>query len=381
MTRCIAHPLLVLALAAGAAQAQSPGAWNFGAVLDVAATSRALAQGSRDQGLQLGHSDLTASGPLGPALRAMATASFATHEGRLEKHLEEAWIETTSLPAGLQLRAGRFAPQVGQLNAQHPHADDFVERPLLHRAFLGGHWTDDGLRLNWTAPTPVFLMLGLEALRGRKLVPEAVENRRSPGVTTAVLKLGSDIGRSHSWQAGLSFIHNRREAVVEEEHEEHEHGEEEGHEHAHEHGHAAAFSGRRTWMLDGTWKWAPDGNNRGQQLRVGFELARISGINRFAASSDRHRARAVSVVWRFDPAWEAGVRADWLDVRMPHEDHFHDGRLREQSLMLAWKPSHMQTVRLQYTRQRDGTGFEDLSRRTLQLQVVLAFGAHGAHSF
>jgi hypothetical protein len=68
-------------------------------------------------------------------------------------------------------------------------------------------------------------------------------------------------------------------------------------------------------------------------------------------------------------------------VRIPHEDHFDDGKLRETALMLAWKPSHMQSVRLQWSAQRSATGFEDTSRRTLQLQYVVAFGAHGAHTY
>ena len=56
---------LSLILVAGLVQAQSQTAWQWGGVLDVAQTSHALSQGGRDQGLQLGHSDLTASGPLG----------------------------------------------------------------------------------------------------------------------------------------------------------------------------------------------------------------------------------------------------------------------------------------------------------------------------
>jgi hypothetical protein len=91
------------------ARTQAFGGWQFGAVLDAAYTTHALALGGRDQGLQLGHSDLTASGPLGALLQAKLTASVATHDSKLEGDVEEAWLETTRLPAGLQMRAGRFA--------------------------------------------------------------------------------------------------------------------------------------------------------------------------------------------------------------------------------------------------------------------------------
>lgn len=371
---------LALAAAAGGAAARSLGEWEFGAVLDLTQTSRALALGGRDQGLQLGHSDLTANGPVGTQLKAHLGAVLATHEGRLERGVEEAWLETTRLPGGLQVRAGRFASQIGYLNQQHPHADDFVERPLLYRAFFGGHWNDDGLRLNWTAPTPFYLMLGLEALRGKRLVQEAVPPPRRLGVTTFVLKTGADLGRSHSWQLGLSHVRNTREAVTEDHEEDGPHGMHD-HEHDHAHAHGAQFSGRRTWMIDAVWKWAPGGNYRGQQVRAVFEAARISGINRFATSKDRHESNALALVWRLRPSWEVGARADWLRVRAPHGEHFHGALLRERSLMLAWKPSHMQSLRLQVTGQRDAVEFENPARRAWQLQYVLAFGAHGAHAF
>lgn len=377
------YPLVATALlmpgVAGAQQGSSLlSDWHLGAVIDVAHSSRALALGGRDQGLQLGHSDLSASGPLGRHLRAQVVATFATHEGQLEKGFEEVWIETTSLPAGLQLRAGRFPAQIGYLNQQHPHADDFVERPLLYRAFYGGHWNDDGVRLNWTAPTPFYLMLGAEALRGKRLVDASARATGAFGVSTYSARFGDDIGRSHSWQAGLSYIHNRREAVVEDEHD-HDH-EEQGHE-GHDHAHGAQFSGRKTWLLDATWKWAPGGDNRNQQVRVSAEAARITGLNRYAVPGDRQEANAIAAVWRFHPEWEVGARADWLRVRMPHGEHFHSGLLRERSVMLAWKPSHYQALRLQYTTQRDAVEFDGAVKRSVQLQYVMSFGAHGAHSF
>lgn len=371
---------LLLVSVAGAALAQKKSeTWQFGGVLDLTHTTRPVALGMRDHGLQLGHSDLTASGPLGRHLRAHIGAVFETHDGKLEKGIEEAFIETTSLPYGLRARAGRFASQIGQLNQQHMHADDFTERPLLYRAFFGGHWNDDGVRLNLTLPTSFYWMVGGEAFRGTKLVEEVEGRVKNPGVATLVSKIGGDISRSQSWQLGLSYIKSRRVAVVEEDHDEDDHHEH-GHEH-HGHAHGAQFTGRNTWMVDGTWKWAPNGNNREQQLRVSFEAARITDLNRHAGRDDKHEANALAVVYRFHPSWEVGARSDWLRVSMPHGDHFHQGLLREHSLMLAWKPSHMQAVRLQYSRQRDAVEFENPSKRTLQLQWVLAFGAHGAHSF
>ena len=354
--------------------------WQWGAVLDVAASSRSLALGQRDQGLALGHSDLSVHGPLGAHASAQGTLAVHQHDGKVELELEELFVQSRSLPAGLQVRAGRFASQLGYLNEQHPHADDFVERPLLYRAFLGGHWVDDGVRLNWTAPTDTYLRLGAEVFRGRRLVEEAASARR-PGAFVLSAKAGGDLGEAHSWQAGLAWLNNRREAAVEDEHDhEHEDHDDAGHEHEHAHAHGAAYSGRRMWLWDLTWKWAPQGNNRQQQVRLSYEGSLVRGINRYAGSSDRHRADYLSAVWRFAPAWEVGARVDLLKVSQPHGDHFHSAGLRETAAMLAYKPTHSQTLRLQFTHQRDRDGFEDATR-SVQLQYILNLGAHAAHSF
>lgn len=365
------------------AHAQEKG-WEFGAVLDAAYTTRSLALGQREQGLALGHSDAIARGPLGRHFSAQLGAAAHQHDGKVEFEMEEAWVQTRTLPAGFQARAGRFASQIGYLNEQHPHADDFVERPLLYRAFLGGHWFDDGVRLNWTPPTPFYLTFGTEVFRGRQLIEEAA-TARSPGAVTLNMKVGNDINRSQSWQLGASYLHNRREAAIEDEadHGEEGHAEEGGHEHGHGHTHAhgAALSGKKMWLLDAAWKWAPDGNNRQQQLKLVGEYARVTKPNRYADNSDYHDALSLSAVWRFSQEWELGARTDWLRARVPHGDHFHNGRLREHALMVAWKPTHSQALRLQFTAQPRAEEFENRSSRTVQLQYVLSFGAHGAHSF
>lgn len=205
---------LAVAMAPAAAQPAYAG-WQAGVVIDISAASRALALGQRPKGLGLGHSDLAVTGPVGHLLEAQGTLSIHSDEDRVEAGVEEAWLQTRALPGGLQVRAGRFSSQLGYLNEQHSHADDFVERPLLYRAFLGGHYYDDGVRLNWTAPTDLYLRLGAEWFAGTRLVQEAVSPGRR-GVVVLSARTGGDLGSSQSWQAGLSFLHNPREAAVEE---------------------------------------------------------------------------------------------------------------------------------------------------------------------
>lgn len=369
---CLLMPVMV--------HAETTPGWEFGAVLDVANTSKELELGARGKDLQLGHSDLVARGALGSALNAEISAAVHTKDGDVETHLENAWVETKTLPAGLQARVGKFSSQIGYLNEQHPHADDFSERPLLYRGFLGGHWYDDGLRLNWTAPTPFYLRLGVETFMGEQLIKEA-ETKKSPGAYTFSMKTGADLNPSNSWQLGLSYLNNRRQAHA------HEHGAEEEHDHAH----GAQFSGQHLYMTDLVYKWAPDGNPKNNQVKLFWENARITGIHP-ELTSQRHTASSLGAVWRFHPAWELGLRSDELAVNKPEvhvgetEPEAAAARLRETTLMLAYKPSHSQTYRIQFSRQSSAGEaasevFAHTASNVVQLQWVIGFGAHGAHSF
>ena len=379
------HPLLarlalVSLLTPIPAFADGTNEWEIGVVLDAAHTSKELELGARSKDLELGHSDLVIRGHLGPAFTAEYSLSAHTDEGKLEHHTENLWIQTRTLPAGLQAKLGRFSSQIGYLNEQHPHADDFAERPLLYRGFLGGHWYDDGLRLNWTAPTPFYLRFGGEAFSGKQLIEEP-ETKKSPGAQTFSMKTGGDLNASNSWQFGLSYLNNRRQAEA------HHHGEDEE---EHDHAHGAEFSGKHMWMTDLVYKWAPNGDSKNQQVRLIWEHARVSGIHPESGSL-RHSGTSLAAVYRFHPSWEVGARTDWLKVNKPefHEDEgeyeFAPGRLRENALMIAYKPNHMQTYRLQWSRQTATGGEEPVFaspvKNSIQFQVVIGFGAHGAHSY
>lgn len=367
----------------GTASAAGPTGWQFGAVVDAAHLSNTAPLGLRDEGLGLGHSDLLARGTLGRHFSAEGVAVVSTHERHFEKGVEKLFIQSRTLPAGFQARLGRFASQLGYLNEQHPHADDFVERPTLYRAFLGHHYFDDGLRLNWTAPTPFLLQFGVESFTGKKLTPDS-PSRARVGVNTLTVKVGADIGANQAWQAGVSLLRNRRAASADDHHDADvtDHAAEQAHaDHAESHGHGAAFSGRTLSMFDLAWKWAPNGNPRDQQVRVVFEHARLSGLPDSVLAQRRHEGSSLALVWRFRPDWEAGVRADRLRAAHAHDDHADPVRLNEQSAMLVYKPSHKQALRLQWTTNRNAQGFELAARRVVALQYVVAFGAHGAHPF
>lgn len=76
--------------------------------------------------------------------------------------LEEAYLESLSLPGNLQLKAGQFFTEFGRLNPTHPHAWSFVDQPLINgRMFGADGLRNPGARLSWLLPTPFYSELFL----------------------------------------------------------------------------------------------------------------------------------------------------------------------------------------------------------------------------
>lgn len=353
--------------------------------------------GPLPNGLSIGHTELVVSANVDDWFYGQATLAVHDHDGETEIDLEEAFIDTLSLPAGLGVRLGRFLPQVGYLNTHHPHAWDFVDAPLPNQAFLGGHWYDDGARLSWVAPTELYLELGVEALRGGQFPVSGDTDDFLGGAHNVYLKLGGDVGDSHSWQLGVSqlWAEPRERMAGGHAHEEGGHGEE-----------SFAFSGdSRLTVADLVWKWAPDGNptqrnaifqaeyfRRHEDGTVDFENEPGSAVLPYDGDQ---QGFYVQGVYQFMPRWRAGLRYDrvWADndLRVATNDSgeedeelleesglLDDGhRPHRYSAMVDYSHSEYSRLRLQYTRDYSLPEADD----QVFLQYVMSLGAHGAHAF
>ena len=86
------------------------------------------------RGFSLGESEITLASNVDPFFTANLTASFSADN---QVSVEEAYVQTTALPAGLTIRAGRFFSAIGYLNERHAHNWSFIDMPLPYRALLG----------------------------------------------------------------------------------------------------------------------------------------------------------------------------------------------------------------------------------------------------
>jgi hypothetical protein len=318
--------------------------------------------GPGPQGLSLGETEISFASNIDEKFYGQATVSVGSDNGQDSIGLEEAYIETTTLPDGFTLKAGRFLSNLGYLNHHHAHTDKFGDRPLPLQAFLGGSYHDDGVQLRWVAPTDTFLEVGGEILRGQNF-PSGGAGHAGAGVKTLFAHVGGDVGSESSWLAGVSALDSQTE------------GGEDG------------FTGHeRLYIADGTWKWAPGGNTKdgGITLRGEYFLEHRDGdyIDPddplvTAPWTGSRRGAYLEGVWRINRQWETGYRYDklWSGNGNPFDVGFDPGR---HSLMLAWLNSEFSLFRVQLSRE-DANPDDSDTAVTLQYQTSL--GAHGAHKF
>ncbi|HVO08704.1 MAG TPA: hypothetical protein VMT83_18060 [Burkholderiaceae bacterium] len=334
--------------------------------------------GPGTRGFSLAESELAFSANIDPWWRGAANIAL---EPDNSLSIEEAFVQTTALGNGITVKAGRFFSGIGYLNPQHAHTWDFVDAPLAYQAMLGGQLNDDGVQMVWVAPTDLFVELGLEAGRGQSF-PGTDTSRNGAGRTSVALHVGGDVGASHSWRAGASYLHAKAtdQALTQ----------------LDDAGSAidSVFNGRtNVTVLDAVWKWAPNGNAVRTNFKLQGEWLRSSrsgtlaydtaGANLLGDYAQDATGWYLQGVYQFMPRWRVGLRTERLDpgaVSYVGPTLLDAGGYnpRKNSLMVDFSASEFSRLRLQYARDEARQGFTD-NQWILQYQMSL--GAHGAHSF
>jgi hypothetical protein len=308
------------------------------------------------------------------------TAIFHLAEEGFET--EEAYINTTRLPAGLGLRLGKFKSGFGRLNAQHSHSWDFTDQAIIYRAFFGPEGLDEkGLQLTWTAPLPFYLSMGAEILQG--------ENEASFGAAALSVGSYSDEGAQNP-QLGCGFIKTSFDigklTLLA--------------------GLSGAFGGTRISESDNEALRA-DTAVLGADLTLRYSIdsyRHISwqseylyrnmegnsytydGTDTTKESLRKKQSGFYSqVVWRMSESWRLGVRYEMINlnkVKAGDVDQDEPDNLYKAGVMTDFSPSEFSRFRLQYNYDRSGyIGDDQKTNHEVILQCNMCIGAHGAHSF
>lgn len=325
------------------------------------------------EGLASGETEIDISANVDDLFTAWLTVPLVVEDGETEIEVEEAWLETLALPAGLSARFGRMFSGVGYLNSIHSHAWDFADQPLVYQAFLGSQYIDDGLRLRWVAPTDLYLELGGELLRGDRFPAGGADNG-GVGTQSLFARVGGDLDASHAWQAGLSYLHADSDGRVSGSEDE-----------------ALLFSGDSDLLIaELLWKWAPNGNWRQRNFIFQSEWMRRNEDGRYllpdgrvAALDNDQYGGYVQAIYQPIPQWRLGARFDLLTGDGPGAEFLGTALdpagsdPKRYSVMLDWSHSEFSRLRLQYNRDEAG----ERNDNQWGLQYILSIGAHGAHSF
>ena len=337
-----------------------------------------------ERGFNLGESELGISANIDANYRGVATLALDPAGG---VSVENAFVQTSALGNGLNLKFGRYFSGLGYLNEQHAHAWDFVDQPLVYAALWGNQLGEDGLQAKWLAPTDTFIEVGVELGRGRGFPgSDRIKNGAGSGVLFA--HVGDDIGIEHSWRVGAS-LHKT---------------------HAADRisdtvpdlpgtagGVSNSYSGdSQTAGLDFVWKYSPNGNISERYLKLQGEYFRrkesglltydTAGTNLTDSFSLTQSGWYLQSVYQFMPRWRAGLRYDRLDPGIASVGALNVGNVissygfqpTRTSLMLDYSASEFSRLRLQLAHDNSRQGLPD---NQLFLQYIMSLGAHGAHQY
>lgn len=341
---------------------------------------------SGGRGFSLDYTELTFSANVDHYFRGYA--NFAIMDEKVE--VEEAWFQTLSLDHGFTVKGGRFLSGIGYGNEHHPHAWDFADQNLAYKVLFGEHLIQDGVQARWLAPSATFLEFGVEASRGQFFPgSEAGGDKNGAGTWAAFARIGDDWGDSHSWRAGVSYLHASPKGR-------HSHMEDANDVEAH-----VDFSGdSKTWIADFVWKWAPDGNSRERNLKLQAEYFQRHESGELGCEdnsgeggacngttgdySARQSGYYAQAVYQFMPRWRVGYRYDRLDSGTI-DFGANDGMLEHakynperHSVMLDWSPSEFSRLRLQLAQDKS---MRDVTDNQIIVQYIMSLGPHGAHRF
>lgn len=375
--------------AGGAPSPQSnPNAFNpaIGAVLnghyaaftndrpDVAGFAVGEEGGRAGEGLAVDEAEINFSANVDDKFFGKLTASLAEEDGETEVELEEAFVETSAIPGGVTVKAGRFLQPVGYINEHHQHTDDFADRPLPNRVFLNNSYKDDGVMASAILPTDQFVEVGGGVYRGNDF-PGGGSDGSDFGTWLGYARTGGDIGDNISWLAGLSTLQARA-------------GSRGGNDDV------VTFHGDSDlYAASLRLGWAPTGNTAEQEVSFQGEYFRRSEDGTYedtdagtgaVAYDDHQNGWYAQSVYKFAPQWRVGARYSELNpgdvpaglVGSALDSDGHDPW--NATLMGDWSNSEFSRVRVQFGHEEPSAGRED---NQVILQYIMSIGAHPAHIF
>ncbi|MBI5505046.1 MAG: hypothetical protein HY899_09595 [Deltaproteobacteria bacterium] len=349
----------------------------------------ALEVGDHDpqqRGFNARNLELALDGAVDPYFEGFANVVFKLdNDNETSVEVEEAFMQTTTLPWNLQAKGGQFFAPLGRVNQQHPHAWDFVDAPLVSGRLLG----PDGLRgtgaqVAWLTPLPWYSQLSLAVQNGNGGTGYSFRNGGDDGIfygrTTFDRRLGGveDLVFVPRLENSVDLSPTQTLLV----------------------GASGAFGPNDTgtdarteiYGVDVFYKWKSAHSEGGwpfvkwqsEALMRRFEAGRgVADAFPVGETFDDWGAYS-QIVWGFRKGWTGALRTDFLHME---ESAVTDDPQRQSRWRLSpnvtWFPTEFSKFRLQYNHDfleaNHFLGSDDAD--SLFLQFEFSLGAHAAHKF
>ena len=304
----------------------------------------------------------------------VANASADSATGEADFGIEEAALQTTSLPGNLTLTAGRFFGEFGKLSNIHDHELPFVNRPLVLDQYVGGESRSDGAQLNWLVPVDHYISLtaGVGDQFGGDAGPNNPGTKRELGGLNFWGRASTSFDLADNWsaEAGISGLWNPKT-------------QDRG-------GVLLQPNGISTFMekerrlagVDFKLSYVPLRDNQFRSFNWGTEI--LFSDNKFLfdpdgipVSGDEFRSNVNSlglysyVSYKWSRQWSAGFLFDYLQNSANHDDETF-----AYSPFITFALSHWNQLRLQYTHTDRSAASELKPDDAIYLQWQWIIGAH-----
>ncbi len=327
--------------------------------------------------------ELNAAGSVDPFTKAyvVMNASADSVTGESTVGVEEAALQTTSLPGNLEVKAGRFFGEFGRLGYIHDHELPFVNRPLVLAQYIGGESRTDGLQINWLVPAEHYISLTLGAgdQFGGDTPPNYVGNTRNGSGLNYWGRLSTyfDLTPNVSLEPGISGLWNPKtlaqwDPAL----------------NANGSNPFPVFNGntftereRRLMGADLVLSWKPLRDNQFEAVTWGTEVLYSDNRYDVGPSGGPVSQQSVSshglysyLIYRWHRQWSSGVQYEWLEDMVNKQ-----AKTSAESANITWALSHWNQMRLQYTHTDNNaeTGLRPDDAVYLQWAWIIGSHAHG----
>ncbi len=320
------------------------------------------------KGFNLDAAELFIFSPIDPYANMYVNIPF-TENG---VSIEEAYIVTTALPEGWQIKLGKFKSNFSRLDAQHPHAWDFWDIALPYRAFLGaeGLGGEKGVQVTYLLALPIYTQVGVEVLQGENDLMFGQTAEDGPHAFTFFVKSSVDTSDNSTLYFGPSVLFGKTKNpnIIPG---------------------AEVASDSALYGMEAVWKWKPS-SREALTIQSEYLLLTQSGNSTDLTTSAVLALRRtqdgfyIQTIYRKN-RWGVGARYDLLEL---FQDSFKEGGIQQsfggkphrETASLEYTPSEFTRVRLQITHDKSDTVTGRTNDEAI-LQFNFSIGAHPAHSF